>query len=280
MMFKIGDFSKVCQVSIKTLRYWDDVELLKPEWIDPENNYRYYTITQLYEVNRILALKIMGLSIKQIKAMLNDDPSPDEIRGMFMLKRAELEQEVEEAQQRLIYLESRLKHIDESGMLQNHDVILKEIAPQPVLSYREKYVDTNQLAHVLIDMHNALKSYMTDKGWAHIAVFHDPAYLRDDLDVEVGFTVTSDESNTSVVLPDQRFLTVQTLSGVDLMATTIHRGSWMTLAEGYSALGRWIHDNGYEMVSPGREIFHSIGKDVPDETYITELQMPIRKISA
>jgi effector-binding domain-containing protein len=66
------------------------------------------------------------------------------------------------------------------------------------------------------------------------------------------------------------------LPGVELMACTVHRGQWHTLSNGYVTLGRWISDNGYEIVGPGREIFHHIGPHA-DETTITEIQFPVMK---
>src|SRR5271168_2065380 len=111
-MFKIGDFSKIARVSGRLLRYYDSIGLLSPGRIDPVTGYRYYAADQLGRLNRILALKELGLSLDQVARFLADDISSDEIRGMFLLKKAELERSLSEEAQRLRNVESRLLQID------------------------------------------------------------------------------------------------------------------------------------------------------------------------
>jgi len=66
VMLKIGDFSKVSLVSVKALRYYDELGLLKPARVDAFTGYRYYSASQLPRLNRILVLKDLGLSLQQI----------------------------------------------------------------------------------------------------------------------------------------------------------------------------------------------------------------------
>ena len=72
-MYKIGLFSQITKTTIKALRYYDEVGLLKPSIINKENNYRYYTTKQLYTLHKILCLKQMGFSISEISTILNND---------------------------------------------------------------------------------------------------------------------------------------------------------------------------------------------------------------
>ena len=90
-MFRIGEFSQIARVSGRLLRYYDSIGLLRPQRIDPETGYRYYSAGQLERLNRILALKELGLSLDQVARMLDDKISAAEIRGMLALKKAELE---------------------------------------------------------------------------------------------------------------------------------------------------------------------------------------------
>ncbi len=85
-MLKIGEFSRLSQISIKALHIYDDRGLLQPEHVDKFTGYRYYTLNQLPYAHRIMALKEMGLSLEQIGIMLNQDMRVDELRGMFRLK--------------------------------------------------------------------------------------------------------------------------------------------------------------------------------------------------
>jgi DNA-binding transcriptional MerR regulator len=71
-MLKIGDFSSLARVSIKTLRYYDERELLSPTHVDPETGYRYYSASQLPRLHRILALRDLGFSLEQIATCLQE----------------------------------------------------------------------------------------------------------------------------------------------------------------------------------------------------------------
>ena len=111
-MLKIGEFSRLSQVTVKTLHHYDELGLIKPAHIDPVTNYRFYTVEQLPRIHRIMALKEMGLSLEQIGIMLNQEMTIEELRGMFRLKQAEVEQRLREEQKRLTMLEFHLHMIE------------------------------------------------------------------------------------------------------------------------------------------------------------------------
>src|SRR5688572_10999272 len=107
-MFKIGEFSKIAHVTIRLLRYYDEIGILKPAMIDEESGYRYYTIEQLPRLNRILVLKDLGLPLEQIKELLDANIGPQEIRGMLMLRKSQLETSIQEDIIHLRSVEMRL----------------------------------------------------------------------------------------------------------------------------------------------------------------------------
>lgn len=74
-MFRIGEFSKIAQVSGRLLRYYEEIGLLKPEFSDPQTGYRYYSARQLPRLNRILVLKELGLSLDQVARLLDEHTS-------------------------------------------------------------------------------------------------------------------------------------------------------------------------------------------------------------
>ena len=100
-MFKIGEFSRLSRVPVKTLRYYDEVGLLKPADVDPLTGYRYYAATQLPRLHRLLALKDLGFTLQEIAALLADDLSAEEMRGMLKAKRLEIEGRAQEERERL-----------------------------------------------------------------------------------------------------------------------------------------------------------------------------------
>ena len=113
-MFKIGEFSRLTRVPAKTLRYYDEIGLFKPAQYDDVTGYRYYTVEQLPRLFRIIALKGMGLSLNQIKSLLVDDLSAQEIRGMMKMQRVQIIQKLEEEKRRLMFLEAYLRQLGQT----------------------------------------------------------------------------------------------------------------------------------------------------------------------
>src|SRR4026207_1473597 len=125
-MFRIGEFSKIAQVPGSVLRYYDEIGLLKPDHIDRWTGYRYYSARQLPRLHRILALKELGLTLDQITQMVNEEVQAAEIRGMLALKKAQVEQTVQEEMARLRQIEARLQLIDTSDT-PTFDIVLKSV---------------------------------------------------------------------------------------------------------------------------------------------------------
>ena len=77
-MLTIGEFSSICRVSTKTLRYYAEIGLILPEEINPENGYRYYSINQLETMLFINRLKAYHFSLEEIKAILESEEAMDD----------------------------------------------------------------------------------------------------------------------------------------------------------------------------------------------------------
>ena len=114
-MLKIGDFSQLAQVSVRALRIYDEMGLIKPVHVDKFSGYRYYETEQLPRLNRIIALKDLGFSLEQVSHLLDGELSAEKLRGMLMMKQAEIEQELNESQLRLMRVEARLRQIEREG---------------------------------------------------------------------------------------------------------------------------------------------------------------------
>jgi DNA-binding transcriptional MerR regulator len=95
VMFSIGDFARIGGVSVRTLRYYEEAGLLIPAAVDPTTGYRSYSAHQLPRLHRIIALKDLGLSLRQLAPLL-DELSAEQLRGMLLLKRAELREQLTE----------------------------------------------------------------------------------------------------------------------------------------------------------------------------------------
>lgn len=126
-MYRIGDFSRIANVTVKTLRYYAREGLLTPVWVDRFTSYRYYSLEQLPRLNRILALKDLGFSLEEIKPLLNSTLPVEELRGILSRKKTELELRLRSEQHRLVRVEQRLEQIEHESELSNSDVVLRTL---------------------------------------------------------------------------------------------------------------------------------------------------------
>lgn len=120
-MLKIGEFSTIARVSTVLLRRYDDLDLFKPLYVDPQTGYRYYSVEQLPRLNRILALKNLGLTLDQVARLMTDEITNEEIQNMLRLQEAQIAQHIVDEQARLLRVRARLKQIRQQGTLSEHE---------------------------------------------------------------------------------------------------------------------------------------------------------------
>ena len=90
-MFTIGEFARHGRVSVRMLRHYDATGLLRPARVEEASGYRFYAAGQLARLNRIIALKDLGFSLDQVREMLDEQVSAEQLRGMLRLRQAELQ---------------------------------------------------------------------------------------------------------------------------------------------------------------------------------------------
>ena len=272
-MLKIGDFSKVAQVSVKTLRYYGDRGLLTPAWIDRFSGYRYYSLEQLPQLNRILALKDLGFSLEQIEGVLRENVSTAELSGMMRLRHAELEQVIHEEQARLARIEARLRQIVEEEALPAYEVVLKSAPTQRVVGVRDVIPDAGQVTALFDELQAYLahKQISLDVTCPCIGVYYDREYHDRGLDVEIAAPI----SRSMVGTPR---ITAHELPGVETMACVVFQGSPERLPGAYNWLMSWVEMSGYQVVGPTRDLFlqRPLSPDDP-AAHITEVQFPIEE---
>ncbi|MBW4631626.1 MAG: MerR family transcriptional regulator [Iphinoe sp. HA4291-MV1] len=267
-MLKIGDFSKLSHVTVKALRLYDQLGLLKPSHVDHFTGYRYYLADQLPRLNRILAFKDLGFSLEQIAKLLNENLSSAEIRGMLRLKQAELQRLVEEEQTRLLRVEARLKQIEQEDTMPNYEVVLKTVEPIKVASIREILPNYASIGRLYSELLEYFKQHKVKEGDYWGAIWHDPVYKESDVD---GEAVISFEGE----IPSTERLKVYELPVVEKMATVVHNGSYSSINQAYAALPAWIETNGYKIIGSNREVYIVGGHEQDNESYVTEVQFPI-----
>ena len=273
-MFKISDFSKLSRVSAKALRYYDELGLLRPAQIDRFTNYRYYSIDQLPRLNRTLrvALKDLGLSLEQIARLLDKELPPDQLRGMLMLKQAELQQQADELQERLARVEARLRQIEQEGKMPAYDVIVKKVEPQWIASVRGVVPTPPEQGPLWGELGAYLGQHKVTTPDPCFTIYHDPEYKERDWDLEVCEPL-------GAVIPGSERVRVYELPGVETMACTIHHGPFVTIGEAYEAISKWLAANGYRITGPCREVYLRSAQNgsQTDPNTLTEIQFPVEK---
>jgi DNA-binding transcriptional MerR regulator len=273
-MFRIGDFSKIAQVSGRLLRYYEEIGLLSPEFTDPQTGYRYYSAQQLPRLNRILVLKELGLSLEQIARLLDDHTSPDEIRGMLTLRKAQIEQSVQEEMERLRGVEARLNQLD---VLQQPDVVLKSAPAQHFLAIREVLPDMEAVKRRVRSIATTIPTIVGQPNLSHIAVLaHSPIYEPAALDVEIGYLLTG-KTPDSARLSEEYTLTRRELPAIETLATLIHVGRINDGHQTYGALGTWMEQNRWQISGTGREILVQLPQRDEEDEAVIELQYPVSR---
>ena len=125
-MYGIGTVARLAQVSVRTLRYYDEIGLLRPIWTDPDTGHRWYAPDQLPRLHRILALRDLGVALTDIARLLDAAVSADELRGILLLRRAEANERVTTELERLARVESRLEQLREEQVA-DYDVVIKGV---------------------------------------------------------------------------------------------------------------------------------------------------------
>ncbi len=154
------------------------------------------------------------------------------------------------------------------------EVVLKSLDSQHVLALREVIPVPEHVATLLGETCTAAMSQEAEFAGAPFVIFHDPEFKPADMDVEVVIPVAK-SFKAAIGLSGDRQLKIQELPALKSVASLIHKGDFDKVGESYTALGKWIGENGYRIAGPPREIYLS----APDSETgaITEIQWPVDK---
>ncbi len=275
-MLKIGEFSRLSQISIRALHIYDDLGLLQPSDVDKFTGYRYYTLQQLPRAHRIMALKEMGLSLEQIGIMLNQDMSIEELRGMFRLKQAEIEQRVRDEQNRLGMVEFHLHMIELEGNMPVLDVILKEIPSFQALYLRFRPVE-HQIPTIGQEIDKLISSGKIKHAGQYLGVVYGEEINPENYEFAFIVPVT-DEQLGDVELSSKDTLALTTIPSVLAATIVVEAHGEKELFEKIVLIERWAVENGYGLCHENRAIHHKGAMHgLPQSEWITELQVIVEK---
>lgn len=275
-MFKVGEFSRIAQVSARLLRHYDHIGLFTPEHHDAQTGYRYYTAKQLPTLHQILALRDLGLSLDQIAKVMDEKLDLQEIRGMLLLKKQQLQQSILEEIQKLSHVESRLRQVEQHGTFGPDGVVLRSFPDQVWMSSRETFPTRPEGLNRMWQLanHRALPGGRASQG-AFTVVFHTTAIEDENLDVEMGFLLP--EGQHAAEMGSQLGLEESLLPGHSVVATLYRHGWYDQNLDCLSTLAHWMEVHGYRFAGPLREVYIEPPLQGRESESVAELQWPVEK---
>ncbi|MCX5142133.1 MULTISPECIES: MerR family transcriptional regulator [unclassified Streptomyces] len=274
-MFTIGDFARYGRVSARMLRHYDAVGLLHPDRTDPSTGYRHYGAAQLARLNRIIALKDLGFTLQQVRAVLDDEVGSEELRGMLRLRRSELEAAMAAAAARLAQVEARLRSIESEGHMSVDDVVIKSVPPVRVAELTEVAAGfaPEDITPVIGPLYERLFPLLGEAG----VVPTGPGIARYE-DVPEGGGAVVVHAGVTVAAPagplGDTGVTVVELPAFEA-ATIVHRGCMDGVLSTVQTLARWIDAGGYRSAGYAREVSLECPED--RDAWVTELQEPVTR---
>lgn len=278
-MLKIGEFAELAQISVRMLRHYDEIGLLKPAHVDRDSGYRYYALEQLPRLNRVLALKDLGLTLNEIRLLLDEALTAEEIRGILKLKQVRLNQHIIDEQARLRRVENRLHYIEMEGQLPEAEVVIK---PQPAL-HIISLCGSGYPGYLFRDAHAAMQQHQLTLNIQGLITFYHGSmeYQRTgkhaaENPIEVAFIVDESVQNP-VELPDHRWLIVKDIPAYPQVASLISTKPDRDRHLDARVLWQWMLQHQYRLGAPTREVY--LKRPWKTEDYLTEMLFPIEPIS-
>jgi len=268
-MYRIGMFSKLGQVTVKTLHHYDEVGLLTPAQVDDFTGYRYYTTDQLFRLNEIVALRQMGFSISEI-SVIADGRGIEEILEQ---RKAKLENESRTVADRLFRINHYISEGKE-GKNMNYQAVIKEIPAYMVYSARytlPNYAALNEIMPTLGEKVGKANPGLkcVEPGYC-FNVYLDGEYRDTDINVEICEAVVSKgKDGDGIVFKDIPAVTV---------VSVLHRGAYEKIGAAYAYAVSWAEQNGYQIIENIRESYiDGIWNKDNVEDWLTEIQVPVMK---
>ncbi|MFE9927964.1 MerR family transcriptional regulator [Streptomyces sp. NPDC005533] len=276
-MFTIGDFAKHGRVSVRMLRHYDALGLLRPARVDPFTGYRSYEAGQLARLNRVIALKELGFSLDQVGTILDERVGAEELRGMLRLRQAELESAMAAAAARLVQVEARLRTIESEGTMPADDIVVKSLPPVRLaeLTGTAGSFAPQDIGPVIGPLYDELCRRVEEAGV--VPTGPGTAYYEDAPGADCGTAILVHAGLPVAASVRAEELggevRIVTLPGVERAATVVHRGAMDGVLPTAQALARWIDAHGHRSAGYARELTLSCPED--PEQWVTELQEPL-----
>ena len=270
-MLKIGEFSKLSRVSVRMLRHYDEIGLLKPAVTDRFTDYRYYREDQLPVIGRITAMKDMGFSLSDIVKILDTYDDREQLEKFFSARQKELEALSRDTEHKLTLLDAARKRLRKEEDM-SYNVTIKTIPERYAATVQmtiPRYEDEGMIWGILTEETCRMNLVEADPCLAAVT-YLDGEYKETDVEMMAWKTVKGNYPDTEHV----RFRTLQE----ETVASCIYKGSYTQITDVYAAVIAWMEANGYESAGPMFNIYHVSPHETqnPDE-FVTEICYPVKK---
>ena len=275
-MLSIGEFSNICKVSTKTLRYYAEIGLLEPSEVNPETGYRYYAIEQLDKMLFINRLKSYSFSLDEIKAIMqSEEIQNDTLYPAFIRKKKEIEKQVHNYRQLLTQLEDDISAIEQGKSIMSYmdeiDVLLVDVPKMYLLSIRKMVQAEDYPAEYIRCYGKLFKKIAVDKltmSGAPMVLFHSAEYSPAGLDTEFA-------------IPVQEYVTGTRDFSPGLCLKTVVRGAYTELSSVYAKQIKWAEKEGYQNTNALFEVYLTDPSQIEDvKDNITEVYYPVKKVTS
>lgn len=271
-MFKIGEFSKLAQVSVRMLRYYDEAGLLKPAQTDPLTGYRLYTAQQIPTLNRILFLRGLGFSVADIaQALKNWDPAFLDKR--LEERRGEIEAEIAARRQTLAKIELAKRDLQCQALTLDCEVTIRALPACNVFSLRRRVADYWGEGALWQEMAAYAKARGICFSEETFSIYHDADYREKEVDIEVCAPVAALGQSADG-------FAYRLLDAVPLMACTMVYGPFENIAGAYRRFAGWLaQHNQYKMSGLTRQLVRRGPWNESDPAqYLTQIQIPLQRL--
>lgn len=272
MEYKIGDFSRISRVSVRALRYYDEIGLLKPIRVDRNTGYRYYSLDQLPKLNRINMLKGIGLSLEDINGLLREGLPADHIRQLLTVKKSEIETRINQDAIRRRQVEIWLEKINREGQIPEESYIQRKAIPSvKVISKREigTYDETTPKLYgelmALLDLPG--NTEMVTVTGPFMGLYYDDEYKEADADIEAAFPISG-----GITVSNDGF-EVKILPEIDVIST-VYKGPSYEIHGIYAQIMEYAEKHSLKLQTPLRELYFDYPEKDPDEGLLIEIQFP------
>lgn len=268
-MLKIGEFSKLSRVSIRMLRHYDDIGLLKSAEIDPFTGYRYYEVDQLLVIGRITSLKDMGFKLSDIIRILDTYDDINVLEAYLNTRREEVEAIYNETAYQRMLLDTAISRLRKEENM-NYNVSIKTIPERYAATVHmviPHYEDEGMVWQVMCEETEHL-NLVHDEPCLVAASFLDDEFKEENVELIAWKTVKGN-------YPDTEHVKFKILPEVKVASCTI-KGSYDQMNNCYAAIIGWVNENGFKCAGPMFNIYHVSPYETqnPDE-FVTEVCYPI-----